>query len=147
MEQTKKTKVICVDTMATVTDAAKLMRDNHVGDVVIVGMHNGKTIPVGMLTDRDITIETCAQDVPPEKIQVGDIMTKPVDAAHETDDIFQLIKKMKAHGVSRLPIVNKDGELVSIVNANQILKNLVKALNDLANLPDIRYEHEREMRH
>ena len=64
MEQTQKTKVICVDTMATATDAAKLMRDNHVGDVVIVSKHNGKTIPVGMLTDRDITIETCAQDVP-----------------------------------------------------------------------------------
>ena len=146
MEPTKRS-VVCVDTMATVNDAAKLMRDNHVGDVVVVDRQNGDTRLVGMLTDRDITVETCAQDVPSDKILVGDIMTRPIDAALETDDIFHLIAKMKAHGVSRLPVTDANGDLISIVNANQLLKTLIQALNDLANLPDIRQQHERDMRH
>lgn len=141
------TKVVCVDAMATVNDAAKLMRENHVGDVVVIDRQNGIAKPVGMLTDRDITIETCAQDVPIEKILVGDIMSKPIDAASEADDIFQLIAKMKAHGISRLPVVNSSGDLVSMINANHLLKILIQAITDLTNLPDIRQQHERETRH
>ncbi len=140
-------KVVCVDAMATVNDAAKLMRENHVGDVVVIDRQNGIAKPVGMLTDRDITIETCAQDVPIDKILVGDIMSKPIDAASEADDIFQLIAKMKAHGISRLPIVNSSGDLVSIINANHLLNILIRAITDLTNLPDIRQQHERETRH
>ncbi len=139
--------VVCIDSMATVTDAAKLMRENHIGDVVVVDKRNGKMIPVGIITDRDITIETCAQDVPTDKILVGDIMTKPVDVAHETDDVFALVNKMKNHGIGRLPVVDKSGSLTGFVSAQDIFKTLTKTLDDLASLTDLQHKKERETRH
>lgn len=44
-------------------EAAQLMRQNHVGDVVIVDEKNGRRVPVGIVADRDIVIEVIAKEI------------------------------------------------------------------------------------
>jgi len=52
-----------IDCRATtsVADAARLMREQHVGDLVVVEARGGKHFPIGMITDRDITVRAVAQ--------------------------------------------------------------------------------------
>ena len=44
----------------TVQGAALLMRRQHVGDVVVVDRFDGASVPVGILTDRDIVVSVIA---------------------------------------------------------------------------------------
>lgn len=57
-----------------VMDAARLMRNSHVGAVIVVDERNGARIPVGLPTDRDIVIEVIASDVDPCAVSVGDLL-------------------------------------------------------------------------
>ncbi|HEV8096045.1 MAG TPA: CBS domain-containing protein, partial [Burkholderiales bacterium] len=45
--------VVCATRETTVTEAANLMRQHHIGDVIIVETRGGKRVPVGIVTDRD----------------------------------------------------------------------------------------------
>ena len=48
-----------------VDDAARLMREHHVGSVVVVDETDQGRVVVGMLTDRDIVTGIVAKDVDP----------------------------------------------------------------------------------
>ena len=58
-----KHEVACVMREATVQTAAKLMRHYHVGTLVVVDSMEGRRLPVGIITDRDIVIEVSAVDL------------------------------------------------------------------------------------
>lgn len=67
-------EVIIVQRDDTALDAAKLMRQHRVGDVLVVEDRNGKRIPVGIVTDRDLVFEIMASELDANAITVGDIM-------------------------------------------------------------------------
>lgn len=50
--------VICCETDTSIPEGAALMRQHHVDDVIVIENQDGKRIPVGIVTDRDIVIET-----------------------------------------------------------------------------------------
>ena len=56
-------EVVIVNAGESVMDAVRLMRKHHVGDVVVVEDSNGRKVPKGILTDRDIVIEIIAENV------------------------------------------------------------------------------------
>ena len=60
--------VICTNSETTVQAAAKLMRHYHVGTLVIVDAADGRRIPKGIVTDRDIVVEVAALDLDPNVI-------------------------------------------------------------------------------
>jgi CBS domain-containing protein len=65
--------------------AAGLMRENHVGSLVVVEETGGMRIVVGMLTDRDLVTAVLAADVDPRSLNVGDVMvTDLVTRARKT---------------------------------------------------------------
>ena len=55
-----KRDVVVTDRNASVTEAARLMREHHVGSVIVVGEGNGSLRPVGIVTDRDMVVEVLA---------------------------------------------------------------------------------------
>ncbi|MBV8157774.1 MAG: CBS domain-containing protein, partial [Dyella sp.] len=71
-------KVVSIDAGASVVDAAKRMREGHVGALVVTEQPNGERIPVGIVTDRDIVMSVIAEEVAPTALKVGDVMTSPV---------------------------------------------------------------------
>lgn len=60
----------------TVKAAAALMRESHIGSIIVVDEPNGKRIPAGILTDRDIVVAVVALGLDPNAIQVGDVMSQ-----------------------------------------------------------------------
>ncbi len=55
-------EVITVQRDATVLHAAMLMRQYHVGDVVVIENRKDITAPIGIVTDRDVVIEVVATE-------------------------------------------------------------------------------------
>ena len=101
----------CVRNVVTATRetpvarCAQLMHDEHVGGVVIVDEHDGRSIPVGMVTDRDIAIEVVAFGVDAQTLTAGDIMAGELAVARVDEDLLSVLATMREHGVRRLPVV------------------------------------------
>jgi CBS domain-containing protein len=118
---------------ATVAEAAKLMRQHHVGTLVVVEeVDGGKRMPVGIVTDRDAVIEVMATGLDPNTITVGDIMVQDLVTARETEGVLETMQIMRYKGVRRLPIVGKAGELIGIVSIDDLLELLAEEISELA---------------
>ncbi len=121
-----------MESSASVRDAAKLMRERHVGAVVVVDRRNGTRALDGILTDRDIAISVVAAGIDPDTVTVGDVMSRPVATCTADQDLFEAISTMRAHGVRRLPMLNATGELAGIVAADDIYGALATELRELS---------------
>lgn len=67
-------EVVIVQRNNTILEAAKLMRQHHVGDVLVVEEHSGVQVPVGVVSDRDLVVEIMAPELDCMVITVGDII-------------------------------------------------------------------------
>lgn len=135
-------EVVIVDKTASIPEAARLMREYHVGDLVVVEEKAGKRIPVGIVTDRDIVLEVIAEGVDMNDINVGDIMSNSLVTARESDGMLETIKMMRVKGVRRLPVINDDNELVGILSVDDLIDLFSEQIVDLARL--IAKEQKRE---
>lgn len=127
-------EVITVRPDATVLHAAVLMRQYHVGDVVVIEDRKGKSVPVGIVTDRDIVIELVATELDCKVITTGDIMANNLAVIKEGAGIFEAIQLMTAKGVRRLPVVDEGGGLLGIITLDDLLLILSKELGSLSKL-------------
>lgn len=139
-------EVVVVERTASATDAAKLMRGYHVGDVVVVESRNGERIPVGILTDRDLVVEVLARELDPQALTVGDLMSYELAKAWEQDDVEQALELMRGHGIRRLPVVNEFGSLVGIVTVDDLLEYMGEQLSDLVRVAGREQQRERTLR-
>jgi predicted transcriptional regulator len=67
---------ITVNQDATLVTCAQLMHDTNAGCLIVTGLRSGHPVPLGVLTDRDITVEVVAFSLDPNVITAGDIMTR-----------------------------------------------------------------------
>jgi CBS domain-containing protein len=118
----------------TILAAAKLMRQHHVGDVVVVDDSSGFRRPVGIITDRDVVIEIMATELDQKVITVGDIMTGGLVTVKESLGVFEAIQYMRTKAVRRLPVVDEQGALVGILTLDDLLQLLSEELVAIARL-------------
>ncbi len=139
--------VVIVHRNDTVFDAAKLMRQHHVGDVIVVDERNGMRVPVGIVTDRDLVVEIMANEADRMSLRVGELMSGELATVKESTGVFEAIQYMRGKGVRRLPVVNDHGSLVGILTLDDVLELLSEELTDLSKL--VRHEQQKEavMRH
>ena len=139
-------EVIVVNKGENALEAAKLMRQYHVGDVVVVEDKDNRKVPTGILTDRDIVIELVAEQVDPESVTVEDVMSDQLLVLNESDELLDTMEQMRDKGVRRAQVVGKDGELVGILTLDDMLDILAEALKDLVLLTGREQRRERETR-
>lgn len=126
--------------------AAQLMRENHVGCLVVVDEIGGKRVVVGMLTDRDIVTAVVAADLAPSALRVEDVMTTDLVTTREDDSLIDLMRTMRRKGVRRMPVVGQQDELLGIVTLDDVLAILAEELNLLVAAIDSEGKRERVMR-
>ena len=136
--------IVVVGRDDTAFKAAELMRQNHVGDVLVVEKKHGITSPAGIVTDRDIVIEIVATDLDPHVITVGDIMLPHLCTIDEDAEIFTAIRLMNGKGIRRLPVTDKDGSLVGILTLDDLLQTIAKESFGIDML--LSNEHKNEIR-
>jgi CBS domain-containing protein len=105
------------------------MREYHVGDLVVVDESEGRRVPVGIVTDRDIVVGVLALGLDPAVLTVGDIMGSDLVTAAEDDDVYETLQIMRTRGVRRVPVVNTAGALVGIVALDDILEIFAEELD------------------
>jgi len=127
-------EVVVVTPEESVIKAAELMRELDVGDVVVAKEDGDYRVPVGIVTDRDITVEIVAEQVDPNSVTIGDIMSYELVTAREEDDIITVIAQMREKRVRRVPVVGEDNQLLGIVTMDDLVDLLAELLTDLVKL-------------
>jgi len=139
--------VVATHRTESVIDAARLMRKHHVGSLVIVeDSAQGHKVPVGIITDRDITVSVTALGLDPAIITVNEIMVDSVLCIHESAGIAETVSLMRTKGVRRLPVVNDAGTLTGMISAYDLLSLLADELSGLADSAARERRHEQETR-
>ncbi len=118
----------------TIHDAARVMRQFHVGDLVVVDDADGRTRPVGIITDRDVVLSVVATGLDPTVFTVGDLVNRDLVTVHEQDGVFETIQKMRSHGIRRMPVVDSEGALVGIISVDDLVQLMAEEMAELGKL-------------
>ncbi|MFC4616388.1 CBS domain-containing protein [Cellulomonas sp. H30R-01] len=105
---------ITVETTATVREAAELMREHDVGDLVVV--EQGRL--VGIVTDRDLVVRVLAVGGGSND-PVGQVATGSPVVVGPDDDLVGAARLMATHAVRRLPVV-REGEVVGVLSLGDL---------------------------
>jgi CBS domain-containing protein len=103
-----KRRAVTIDSHADLAEAARLMRESHVGFLVVT---DGGQL-AGVLTDRDIVLEAVACGISPEQVTIGDAMT--VDPVTLTEDAAL------------------EGRIVGVLSLDDVLDHLAEQLGSVA---------------
>lgn len=125
-------EVITINAGASLRAAANLMREHHVGALVVTAESAGHEQVVGVITDRDIAIEILARNLDPADVTVGQLASRQLAAVPLTADIAQAVALMREVGVRRLLVTEADGRLAGFVSADDLLEALAAQLGMLA---------------
>lgn len=126
--------VVTVRESDDLTVAARLMRDKHVGYLVVVepNVADGTFAPVGVITDRDIIVGVVAQETDPRSLRVGDVMTRQPVLGAEDSSVSAALHHMREIGVRRLPVVGRGGRLIGVLSLDDVLDALAEELTTVA---------------
>ncbi len=104
----------CLTRDDSLQEAAKLMLDNDCGCIPVVDNTNSK-IPVGMITDRDITCRTVAEGKNPLELTVSDAMTNSAVTVTEETSVEDCCSIMEEKQIRRVAVVDGSGGCCGIV--------------------------------
>jgi CBS domain-containing protein len=112
--------VVTIDVNKTVVEAAALMSENDIGDLIVM---DGNT-PVGIVTERDFVRRVLAEGKSTES-KVYEVMTRPLKVIDPDAPIKEAARRMVNKRIRRLPVI-KDNKLVGIITAADFAKHLSK---------------------
>ncbi|WP_372498713.1 CBS domain-containing protein [Yinghuangia soli] len=120
---------VTMDAKASIGDAARCMRDDDIGDVLVT---DGEKL-YGVVTDRDLVVRAMAKQQDLEQTAVGSIASRSMVTVAPDDAVDHAVHVMRTHALRRLPVV--DGErLVGIVSLGDLAreKDPTSALADIS---------------
>jgi CBS domain-containing protein len=109
-------EVRCASPDATLSEIAALMKRLDVGAIPLCGA-GGQVI--GMITDRDITVQCVAAGLNPQEYRAREFMTAEPITISADAPIGEALRVMGQERVHRLPVV-EEGRLVGIVSASDL---------------------------
>ncbi len=137
-------EVVVVYRTTSLLEAAKLMRDFHVGSLVVVADRLSERVPVGIVTDRDLALAVLAKEVDPRSVDVGDVMSTELFTVREQDSVTDVLRLIRDRGVRRVPVLTHSGALAGIVTIDDVLDIVAEQLGDIVHA--IERERVRETR-
>ncbi len=119
--------VVTVSKEDSVMDAARKMDERNVGSVIVLDDRK----PIGIVTDRDLTIKALSRRKDPDETTVDQVMSEDLFSVHLEDPIFEVISKACEAGVRRIPVTSGD-RLVGIVTHDDLFLHLVNELQKMS---------------
>lgn len=138
--------VITIDRRESLREAARQLRAQHVGSLVVVDRETDPLQPLGVLTDRDIVTAVDAAGVDLEAVMVGEAIAEPAVTVSADATLWQALARMRTHQVRRLPVVDETGKLYGMLSVDDVLGVLADALADMAWLTAAERDRERTIR-
>lgn len=113
---------------ASCAEAARLMRDENVGSVVV----SDDDKPLGIVTDRDLVVRVLAEGNDADALTLGDIMSGEPIFLGADRNLEQALATMRDLAIRRLPIVDDEGRLCGMLSMDDVVILLAEQLGDLA---------------
>ncbi|MFQ5547388.1 MAG: CBS domain-containing protein [Woeseia sp.] len=104
-----RTDLITADEHTSLYDVSKLMRKNHIGDVVLTRDDEAGPTPIGILTDRDIVVHGIACDVALGDVAAADLSAQDLVTVTPDADIFEITNTMNENAVRRVVVRGETG--------------------------------------
>lgn len=104
-----------IDASDTITDAARVMRDSDIGDVVV--MEDGQVS--GIVTDRDIVVRAVSEGRDPDSTPVSEVCTTGVETIEPEASVDDALSLMREKDIRRLPVA-KSGRPVGIISLGDL---------------------------
>ncbi len=129
-----KRNVVTIGERDELIRAAELMREKHIGFLVVVkpNLGEGTSAPIGVVTDRDIVVAVIARGADPRTLRVGDVMTRQPVVGEQEKPVSSALREMRRIGVRRLPVVDRAGTLVGVLSVDDVVDALASELWDVA---------------
>ncbi len=140
-----QSKVATIDKSSSLKEAAQAMFQQHVGSLVVTDTLNGKKVPSGMITDRDIALAIGSSQMP-QQLSVEQVMHNQPLTVEEGEGIFETLSKMSSTGVKRVPVTKKDGSLCGVVCADDLLTLIGEEITNLAKITQTQIKREKAIR-
>lgn len=109
-----------VDGKATIKEALSIMKGNNC-DVLIVKKRDEHDA-LGIVLLSDIVKKVLAKDKAPERVNVYEIMSKPVIPIEPNLDVRYCARLFSRFGISNAPVV-ENGEVIGVVSYNELVFN------------------------
>ena len=104
----------CCTSDAKLQEVAQMMVKNNCGCIPVVESKDNKK-PIGMITDRDITVRTVAEGKNPLDLTAGDVMSDQVVSVTSGSSVEDCCNKMEENQVRRIAVVDENGACCGIV--------------------------------
>lgn len=109
------TNPVSLDADQPVMEAARRMRDDNIGDVLVMERGTLK----GILTDRDVVVRCLAEGLDPMRTTIGEICSCDLTTLKPNDAIDEAVKLMRDKAIRRIPVV-EDGAPIGIVSIGDL---------------------------
>lgn len=129
VENLARTDVVTASPDDDVQEIATMMDEESIGSVVIT---DGSE-PVGIVTDRDLTMHVVAEGESPADVVAEDVMTTDLCTIDPDSGFYRATELMSEHGVRRLPVVDGD-ELAGIITVDDLNELLADEHQQLADV-------------
>lgn len=128
-----QSEAITISAAETVTAAARVMRERHVGFLIVIEnpAPNGDRKVSGVLTDRDIVTTVLAKEADARTLKVGDIMTRNPLLISESYPLQAALRHMRDTAVRRVPVIGARDQLVGVLSMDDVLQALASEISDL----------------
>lgn len=117
----------------TILEAARLMRDEDIGDVIVMDQND---LICGIVTDRDIVVRALAEERAPSDTKLDEICSRDLTTLSPEDEVGDAVKLMSQKAVRRLPVVS-EGKPIGIVSLGDlaVTRDPESALADISSAP------------
>ncbi len=118
---------VVVDVEDSVQDAAILMRKNNISGLVVVE----KKSAIAIVTMKDIAKKVVAENLSARDVKIKEVMSSDMITATDDEDATGVAMKMAANSISRVPILDSEGNIAGVVTKTDILRTMPGLVNTL----------------
>lgn len=119
---------------ASLSEVACLMRDEHVGAIVVTEGDATRPSVAGIITDRDIVRTQLEQSADLSRLSAGETMTRHPLVFDALVPIEVAIEQLQARGVRRAPVIAADGRPIGLVSTDDLLVHLATTVVGMAGI-------------
>jgi CBS domain-containing protein len=118
--------------VTTLVEAARLMREHHVGCLVVVEESSAGQVPVGVITDRDLVTAVLARDVDVRALRVDDVASGEPVVIREQASLPDALALMQAKGVRRVIVTDEAGLLQGVLALDDVIEAAAEKMQAIA---------------
>ena len=113
------TNVVYLPSETTLAEAARTMREQDIGDVVVADDQS----LTGLVTDRDIVVRAVAERCDPSTTTIGEIVSRDLVTVRPDDTVQSAALLMRDRAIRRVIVCDERG-LVGIVSIGDLAEKI-----------------------